>query len=165
MLARRLHSLGRSHDLLVVNRQEGAALADIVDAELGPFADRIRTEGPEIVLGPSATQTIAMILHELVTNAVKYGALSDPRGQVDLTWSVRQCDATRFALRWQESGGPPVKPPVRTGFGTTLLKSALREANARIDFQPEGLVYELEVPLATFAAKSSASPDDRATAL
>src|SRR5438309_212395 len=80
-----------------------------------------------------------MILHELVTNAVKYGALSDPRGQVNLTWSVRQCDETRCALRWQESGGPPVRPPVRKGFGTTLLKGALREANARVDFQPEGL--------------------------
>jgi two-component sensor histidine kinase len=158
LLIRRLQALGRSHDLLTANRWEGASLAQIVEAELSEFAGRIEAGGPDINLDARATQTITMILHELATNAVKYGALSSPHGRVTLAWSLEREETPRFSLTWRESGGPPVRPPERQGFGTSLLGSALREGTAHIEFRREGLVYELTAPLAEVTTTLCAPP-------
>jgi two-component sensor histidine kinase len=158
LLIRRLQALGRSHDLLTANRWEGASLAQIVKAELSEFSGRIEAGGPDIDFDARATQTITMILHELATNAVKYGALSSPQGRVTLAWSVGREEPRFFSLTWRESGGPPVRPPERQGFGTSLLGTALREGTARIEFRREGLVYELTAPLAAVTTTLSAPP-------
>jgi two-component sensor histidine kinase len=155
LLISRFHSIGRAHDLLTANDWEGVAMASFVETELNPFAGRVRARGPDIVLSPGAAQAITMVLHELVTNAAKYGALSEPGGQVDLTWSVLRDREPRLRLRWQESGGPVVKPPTRKGFGTTLLEGALSNAVARIAYDRDGLVYELETPVVGVVAPSS----------
>lgn len=92
---------------------------------------------------------MAMTLHELYTNAVKYGALSEPAGGVDLEWTIRPGD--RLSLRWAERGGPPVVPPVRRGFGSRMIEQALAaefDATVQLDFRPEGLVCTMEATLA-----------------
>ena len=94
--------------------------------------------------------TLALVLHELATNAVKYGALSNDTGQIALTWSVREHeDQRRLCLGWQESGGPIVGAPTRKGFGSTLIERALQQEQGRscIDFRPEGVVCNLEIKL------------------
>ena len=103
-----------------------------------PGRDQFEIDGDELSLPNSLAISFAMMLHELCTNAVKYGALSVPQGVVRLRWSLV---GGRFQLRWQEDGGPPVAEPIRQGFGTTLLNRALPDAVAHVDFRPEGLVF------------------------
>ena len=158
-LIQRFHSLARTHDLLIKSDWEGASLANVVESELGPFTGRVMARGPDLILNPNAAQTVTMILHELATNAGKYGALSGPSGHIELTWSLQQADEPRFELRWQESDGPAVKPPLRKGFGTNLLERSLPEASARISYDPEGVIYELEAPATALVAASCAQPD------
>jgi two-component sensor histidine kinase len=95
-------------------------------------------------------QTLALVLHELATNAVKHGALSNPEGRVAITWVLAPGKDPRFKLRWEEKGGPPVTSPKRKGFGTSLLESAVKDPDIkpRLTSGPGGFVYELEVPLA-----------------
>lgn len=147
LLVQRFHSLARAHDLLVKNDWVGAPLTGLIEAELKPFQGRVRAQGPEIVLKPSAAQTLTMVVHELVTNAVKYGALSSPGGSVCVSWMV-QGDAERvFSLRWEEAGGPAVVPPTRKGFGTTLLEASFMQGTARLSYAAGGMAYEVEAPL------------------
>lgn len=153
LLVPRLYSLARAHGLLVANSWEGASLATLVETELAAFAGRIRAAGPDFVAGPAASQALVMILHELATNAVKYGALSTPTGRIDLTWTLQGEDDPVFILRWEESGGPPVTPPVSQGFGSTVLCRALLEAQARLDFEPGGLVYEVRAPVSAIGGR------------
>src|SRR5262249_10666686 len=118
----RLHSLGQTHILLLHGSWQGADLGDIVRAAMGPYTDGVTIEGPPIVLNTQAAQNFAMALHELATNAAKYGALSSQVGQVHIVWSVRRPDGARhFLFRWEECGGPPVTDPERRGFGSTVL--------------------------------------------
>ena len=86
-------------------------------------------------------------MHELATNAVKYGALSVPEGSVTVVWHVDPGALHRLTLHWEERGGPPVSPPERKGFGTTLLNRALPDGRITLDFRPEGLVFALEAPI------------------
>jgi two-component sensor histidine kinase len=153
-LIRRLFSLARSHDLIVASRWEGAPLAKIVEAELGAHAERVQAEGPDIVLSPRATQAITMILHELATNAAKYGALSVPQGQVRVTWVVGSEPHARLKLLWQERGRPTVVPPTTSGFGTALLEGALPEVTTRLSYDPNGLAYVLDVPVEAVPASA-----------
>jgi two-component sensor histidine kinase len=155
-LTRRLFSLARSHDLILASRWKGAPLAKIVEAELGAYAGRVQAQGPDIVLSPQATQAITMILHELATNAAKYGALSVPQGQVRVTWMAEGVPP-RLKLLWQELGGPSVRPPTGTGFGTALLEGALPEATTRLSYDSNGFAYVLDVPVEAVAAPAEPS--------
>jgi PAS domain S-box-containing protein len=147
----RLAALARAHQLLSEARWEGADLRRLVEEELLAFslgeAARVTIEGPDVALPPPAAQALAMALHELATNAAKYGALSAPAGQVRVAWTRAGHGPLR--LTWTESGGPLVAPPSRRGLGTTMLARALGGAlngASRTDWRPEGLVCELELP-------------------
>jgi two-component sensor histidine kinase len=100
-------------------------------------------DGPQVLLEPDAAQTIAITLHELATNAAKYGALSAGKGQIDLKWS-READG-RLILRWTEKGGPAVQTPTRQGFGSRVIEQMIAQlkGQARFDWFPEGLVCEI----------------------
>lgn len=159
----RVNALARAHQLLAEARWEGADLRRLVEEELLAFslgeAARVSIEGDEIALPPAAAQSIAMALHELATNAAKYGALSTAAGRVSVAWSQRENG--RLLIRWTEAGGPPVVRPTRRGLGTSMLARALEgplKGETRMDWRPEGLVCELELPLALEAAPEPAEP-------
>ena len=135
----------------------GATLKDVIARELASFVARASIDGPPIRLTPNATQGFALVIHELCTNATKYGALSTPAGKLEIRWSVEEGgDEPRLMFRWQERGGPRLTPPQRMGFGTTLLNSAISggDGTPRIEYAPEGVRYTLEVPLSSIAAKA-----------
>jgi two-component sensor histidine kinase len=152
----RLIKLSRTHDLLVRARWESVELHDLVaQTVLEPFvADhgRIRVEGPAVQLQPQLTLLISMALHELCTNAAKYGALSDGAGTVSISWAVTHDDdeTERLNLRWAESGGPTVRPPKQKGFGSRLIENALGAelgGGATLDYRADGLVCSIRARL------------------
>ncbi len=151
-VAGRIASLGAAHDLLIRDEAEGAAIGEVVDRVLMPFADAagavFSIDGPEIRLTPSITLALAMALHELTTNAVKYGALSVPGGRVDIRWWHGEGEEqNRFHFAWAESGGPPVTPPTRTGFGTRMIARVLAQhvrGQASILYPPEGVRFVID---------------------
>jgi PAS domain S-box-containing protein len=148
----RLHALSDAHDLLTQKDWESVTTTEVVDRALRPFddgtAERIRSTGPTVDLTPNKALLIGMILHELGTNAVKYGALSTDRGIIELTW--RQGDApTALEFLWKETGGPMVVPPTRKGFGSRLIERALSadKGSAKLEFEPTGLICSIRVPI------------------
>nr|WP_235577945.1 HWE histidine kinase domain-containing protein [Pseudoxanthomonas sp. Root630] len=152
----RLHALSHAHDMLTRKRWEGASLDDIVRAAIAPCVqqdtDRFEIQGPAVDLDPQRALALTMALHELCTNAMKYGALSAQDGRVVIRWT---CDgvgtARHLALRWEERGGPPVTPPTRRGFGSRLIERGLRHdlgGEVGLDFAPMGVVCRIHVPLA-----------------
>ncbi|MBY0299946.1 MAG: PAS domain S-box protein [Methylobacterium sp.] len=149
----RLIALARAHDVLTRESWEGADLAEVVAGAIAPLEGprgrrRFSATGPALRLPPRMALSIAMALHELGTNAVKYGALSVPDGQVAIAWSLEGCALT---LRWRESGGPPVSPPTRTGFGSRLIGQSLArdlDGTVTLDYAPEGVVCTIRAPLA-----------------
>jgi two-component sensor histidine kinase len=144
----RLSALSTTDDLLIKAQGEGANLADILDSELAPYdRSRIAAEGPEVLLEPNLAFTMALLFHELATNAAKYGAFSSAQGRVKICWSVAN---NRLDLEWRETGGPPVQKPERRGFGTQLVISALAAfgGEARANFEPTGLVVRMQTELA-----------------
>jgi two-component sensor histidine kinase len=151
----RLAALSATHDLLTRRSWEPPPLRQIVaaavEATAGPGAARVEADGPEVSLAPQAAVSFALALHELCTNAVKYGALSADSGQVKVSWELAGvAEAPRLRFRWAESGGPAVSRPVRRGFGARLIETALaRELGGRVelDFRPEGLVCGIDAPL------------------
>lgn len=151
----RLIALARAHDVLTRENWEGAELKEIVTQAVAPFAsrgeDRLHLKGPEIRLSPRMALALAMALQELATNAVKYGALANATGEVRVSWDVVPAEPSpRLHLRWEESGGPPVEPPGRRGFGSRLIERSLsQELNgiARIEFHPAGIVCTVDAPL------------------
>jgi two-component sensor histidine kinase len=153
ILIERLHAVGPAHELLMRTDWKGAPLKEIVGAELAPFSARVQVEGPELIIDGKMVQTFALVLHELATNASKYGSLSDPNGRVSITWSITAAgDGARFKFRWEESDGPVIKPPSRKGFGSSLLEAALPadlSVKPRLAFNPGGFVYEIEAPLSS----------------
>ncbi|NGM35603.1 histidine kinase [Methylobacterium sp. DB0501] len=151
----RLLAMSQTHNVLTANHWEGAGLRGILSAELEPYAggrpDRIRLEGPPVSLTPAVALPLGMAIHELATNAAKYGALSAETGQVAVEWQV---GPGTLSLRWRESGGPPVAAPARTGFGTRLIRTSLERELAgevRLDFAAGGLACLIAVPLAARA--------------
>jgi two-component sensor histidine kinase len=152
-LIERLQALGRVHELLIKKEWKGALLHEIIAAELAPFAARVQVEGPPLMIAGNMVQTFALVLHELATNAAKYGALSDPNGKVSLSWSVTGAGASaRFKLRWEEGDGAVVKPPSVKGFGSSLLEAALAadlSVKPRLAYHAESFVYVIEAPLST----------------
>jgi len=147
----RLVALSGAHDVLTRENWEGAGLKKIVQVALAPFAgDRISTQGPDVRLGARAALALGMALHELATNAAKYGALSGEVGGVALSWQVRSGERAILDMVWREHGGPPVTPPKRRGFGSRLLTQGVRfELNgaAEMEFAPDGLICRISAPL------------------
>src|SRR5947199_1919804 len=146
----RIKALSRAHALLSDSRWQGAEMAKLVEEELAPYrsvhADRIRITGPKIVLEPTTAQTLALALHELSTNAVKYGALSQASGRLELDWEIFPDE---IVVTWRESGGPTVHKPRQTGFGAKIITSSIErqlEGKVSFDWRPEGLFCELHAP-------------------
>jgi two-component sensor histidine kinase len=143
----RLHTLARADARLATSAWYGAKLDEVVRGELEPFAGRFEICGEEIYLNPQATQNFALAVHELATNASKYGALSVDIGKVIIGWTN---GGSSLGFRWEERHGPSVSEPTRSGFGGTLLKATL--GDGRISFAESGLIYEVDVPLADIVA-------------
>jgi two-component sensor histidine kinase len=141
----RLIALANAHNILTEESWEGAEIHDIMARVLEAHAgsERLRVQGPPIRLSPKAALAIAMGLHELATNAVKYGAFSNDTGQVAVTWTVDGPSPGTLHLQWSESGGPAVKPPSRKGFGSRLIERNLAHdlnGQAKIEYRREGIV-------------------------
>jgi len=140
-LSGRLDAMASAHTLLTATRWRGAEIGHIAAAELGGVAcGQAHWRGPPILLNPRATNALTLALHELATNAVKYGALSTEPGRVEVVWDERPGGG--FELTWVERGGPPVAPPSRRGFGSTLLERVTgRElgGSAVVEFRPDGV--------------------------
>lgn len=149
----RLMALSRAHNLLTDQNWSGASLVNVVrDAVAHLAPERVQMSGSPIWLAPRAALALALALHELGTNAVKYGALSVDGGTVDIDWRV---DGDRLRLTWKERGGPPVEPPARSGFGTRLIErgiSADLGGTALLHFEPDGLACILEASLTAVQA-------------
>ncbi|MDX2203342.1 MAG: PAS domain S-box protein [Hyphomicrobiaceae bacterium] len=151
----RIEALATSHDLLIASEWQGVELGGLVTAELDRFQDLIRSRiaiaGPPLRLSPHAAQTIGMALHELATNAVKYGALANETGRIDVRWRlIEQETESRILLTWSEHGGPAVSPPERRGFGTTLMRDVpakALDAEVELKFAPAGLHWSLDAPV------------------
>lgn len=150
----RLQALSKSHDLLVQESWYGASLNDMVRSQLGHHLDRENSQftikGPSLFLKPEAAQNIGLAIHELSTNAAKYGALSVPTGHVDILWTRRTPEAGGgFELSWRERGGPVVSKPEGRGFGSLVIERNLARAldgKVELDFAPSGLVCTVSVP-------------------
>jgi two-component sensor histidine kinase len=147
----RIRALSTAHALLSESRWEGADLAGLVNEELAPYrrpeADKVVVSGPPVLLQPSIAQIIAVVLHELATNAAKYGALSTLAGSVALSWEV--ADDT-LVLRWNETGGPPIQPPRSLGYGTRVITASAEKqlgGSATFDWQPTGLRFVMSTTL------------------
>jgi len=157
----RLKALASANELLTAARWRGAAIDHIAAAELGALAPgQTSWEGPELFLTPRAANALSLALHELATNAVKFGALSVETGHVELRWKRRPDGG--FELSWTESGGPTVSPPVRRGFGSTLLEQVTgRELNgeAAIEYRPSGVRARLIAGAAAVAPRPESVPE------
>jgi PAS domain S-box-containing protein len=152
----RLLALARVHDVLTRESWEGAELSAVVADAIRPLeagdghASRFRVVGPALRLPPRLALSIAMALHELGTNAVKYGALSTEGGCVEISWTVRREAEAHLFLRWAESGGPLVKKPTRTGFGSRLIERSLARELAgevTLTYEPSGVVCTINAPV------------------
>jgi two-component system CheB/CheR fusion protein len=145
----RIQALANVHALFVKSRWTGAELRTLVMQELLPYSERgdkrVKVEGPSLFLETDTAQTIAVAVHELTTNAAKYGALSVPTGRIEITWS--RAAGEPLLLRWSETGGPKVSPPTRKGFGTRVMEAMVRSqlnGSIRFDWRSTGLVCEIE---------------------
>jgi two-component sensor histidine kinase len=151
----RLIALSRAHDVLTRESWEGANLDEIIEGAVEPYRhrgeNRFRIKGPEVRLLPRTALAIAMALQELITNAVKYGALSNDEGEVRITWSIdRSRRPVHLLLRWQEMKGPPVQIPSRRGFGSRLIERSLAldlGGEVKIEFARTGVVCSLDAPI------------------
>ena len=157
----RLHALARAQEFIASGPSVGASIREIIEAELTPFAGRVLIEGPLVVAGSAFAQMFAIVIHELGTNATKYGSLSVADGRVHIRWSI---DGPTFELSWIERGGPQVGVPASQGFGSKLINAALIAA-PRISFAESGLEYAIRVPLADVVGRNEAldaAPSTRA---
>lgn len=146
----RIQALARAHDLLVLQHWQGALLADVVAAQLDAFVgterSRVSLDGPPVMLRLEAVQNLSLVLHELATNASKYGALSVPTGTIAISWRI---EADRLVFEWREQGGPKVAPPTRRGFGHTIIDRMLAQglnSEVTLDFPPDGARATLRIP-------------------
>jgi two-component sensor histidine kinase len=144
----RLTALSAAHSLLTTQSWESAGLLETIKASVAATAganiERVRLQGPDIVVAPQTAVSLAMAIHELCTNAIKYGALSNDTGTVDVRWTAKpgEEDFTELTIEWTEAGGPPVEAPTRRGFGTRLIErglSAELRSSVTLEFLPSGL--------------------------
>jgi two-component system, chemotaxis family, CheB/CheR fusion protein len=153
---KRLESLANTHALLIDKAWHGADIAEVVRTEMSPYSDRVTIDGPPVILTAQAAQNFALALHELATNAAKYGALSTQIGQVRISWTASERDGN-FTFRWQEQGGPRVMPPAGKGFGSVVLEQVMAEffdPPPQIEFSPTGVSYGLSGSLAAITPAS-----------
>ena len=152
----RILALSKAHSLLGRKHWETASLRDVIDQILQPFGlndrrvARFSVVGGNVRIQPKAALTLAMLFHELATNAAKHGALSNgDAGKIDIAWQADP-KSDRMRLRWQESGGPPVTPPGRKGFGSRLIEGGLAQdlgCEVRLDYEPLGVVCRIIMPV------------------
>jgi PAS domain S-box-containing protein len=159
----RIRALARTHTLLAQSRWAGADLARLVEEELSPYRSkqvlRAEVSGPEVRLEPSEAQSIAMVFHELTTNAVKYGALSVTAGRIRIDWL--RAENGKLLLRWVELDGPSTEAPRQRGFGTRVITQIVHhqlKGDVRFDWRTEGLICEIGLPNLTFAAQYPGTP-------
>lgn len=149
VISGRIQALANVHSLFLETRWIGAELSSIAAQELAPYREnepsRVRIDGPPTLLEPSVAQAVAVTLHELTTNAAKYGCLSEAQGHVDLTWQHR-ADG-QLIIHWTETGGPAVQKPTRQGFGSLIIERMIGQlkGKAQFDWRPEGLVCEISL--------------------
>ncbi|WP_061937206.1 sensor histidine kinase [Aureimonas sp. AU22] len=162
-LSERIQALSRAHDILLTGQHDSGAVASVIKSavELHDPEDRVALRGPDLFVGPKAALTLALITHELATNAAKYGALSVPEGRVHIAWVVEIDDGTKLptlALMWREIGGPPVVPPSRKGFGSKLIEVGLSGSvggSVELDYAPDGLKCRIVAPLTELQTEKS----------
>ncbi len=148
-------ALSRAHDVLTRESWESAALRDIVEQAVAPFATpesgRFEVEGPKIRIVPRQALSLSMALNELATNASKYGALTTSEGKVRIAWSLDESvRPRRLHLEWSESGGPLVQIPQRRGFGSRLIERALASemgGEVLLEFRPTGVICTIDTPI------------------
>jgi PAS domain S-box-containing protein len=146
VLEARLRALARANKQLTKLDWSGLTLGEIIKSEMEPYLARCEIEGADIGLDRQYAQNFSLVLHELATNAIKYGALSNLEGRVHITWGTKRNGGDRqLILHWREQGGPPVVAPKRQGFGSTLLRATF--ANVRSNFDTNGFSCEIDVPL------------------
>jgi PAS domain S-box-containing protein len=141
----RLHSLAKTHAMLIDKDWQGAELGDVVATEMGPYADRVSANGPRVLLRAKAAQ-FALATHELATNATKHGALSNGTGRIGIEWQVNE-PAGVLIFRWHERGGPAVKPPTTKGFGSAVLEHVMADyfsETPTMNFDPGGVTYQVK---------------------
>lgn len=150
----RLAALAAAHNLLTREAWKTVSLGQVVEATLGACGaegDRYEVDGPAVTLSAQTAVSVTLALHELCTNAIKYGALSNDTGRITARWQLYEsAGATRLQLEWIESGGPPVQPPTRRGFGSRMIERGLAaelSAEVRLDYAPQGLVCVIDAPL------------------
>ncbi len=147
----RIASLSRAHDLLTRDNWEGADLADIVEgtakAHQNEGEERFRVRGDSLHIAPRIAFAITMTLHELATNATKYGALSNETGHVEIGWRVFDDKPRALLLWWQETGGPEATPPTQRGFGSRLIEGQLGRDSVTVTYPSTGLICRIKVPL------------------
>jgi light-regulated signal transduction histidine kinase (bacteriophytochrome) len=152
----RIQALARAHDQITADKWGAASFTSMVLAEAGAYlggtSDRVVLSGPEVLLEPQAFTTVSLVIHEMITNSVKYGALSDNRGRVKIETAI---DAVgRLVIAWSEHGGPPVKPPSRRGFGSTVIERSIQhdlKGAVALDFALGGLKARFTIPEAQFS--------------
>jgi PAS domain S-box-containing protein len=165
--SQRLRGLAASHDILVDQSWHGAPLVDLVRLQLAPFVEadssRLEVIGPAVAVTAQAAQAIGLALHELATNAAKFGPLSSPSGKVEVSWAFDEEHAgpRRLLLKWREQGGPPVKPPSSKGFGHIVTERMVANAldgEVTTDFAPQGLCWTLSIPAENIISQLPARP-------
>lgn len=154
----RIRALSRAHTILSQSRWQGASLRGLVDEELAPFklgGNTIDIDGSDVLLNPASAQTIALALHELATNAAKYGALSVPQGQLLLSWRLED---KNVQFDWRESGGPKTAPPNRKGFGTRIVVASIEQqlgGKVLLNWHSDGLLCSFTIPLSRLVEDTS----------
>lgn len=155
----RLEALSRAQSVLVRERRQQVELRELLTEELAAYstntAGRVRLAGPPVWIGANAAQPLAMIFHELATNAAKYGAFAGASGALDVNWALRQRSNSQMAIEWRETGGPQVEPPGQQGFGTRLIRSVVEHqlfGTLSLDWEPDGLRCQILVPMQNIAS-------------
>ncbi len=163
LIGERIQALARAHDQITTTNWGPGSLRDLITLEAGAYlgerADRVRLDGIDVLLEPQAFTTLALVIHELMTNSAKYGALSVPAGQVDVAWTRDASEC--LILHWREDGGPPVKPPTRRGFGTTLIERSIPyelQGEAEISYELTGVRGRFALPSRFVRAAPVAPP-------
>ncbi|PZP39858.1 MAG: hypothetical protein DI585_02780 [Pseudomonas fluorescens] len=164
----RLHALAGSHDLLVQESWQRASISELISSQLGHYSDLVGTQvlisGPQVYLNPDAAQNLGMALHEMATNAAKYGALSTPTGQVSISWSWKGQGSKRILrMLWREKGGPAVMAPKSRGFGSQVIERNLTRAlgaTVKLDYPSTGFKADMDLPASLTVEDPQAEPTE-----